>query len=133
MVALWKDAEKRIVDKDLYSKKAEEFARLIAEDQKVSKGGKLNKRSQIRKFYDEILRLDAVSKQRPEEWVNILPLVHMVIAKTAYAEGRELVSKNFSSMMSDTINRVETPADLHVFATFFEAVMGFYRLYSKNN
>jgi CRISPR-associated protein Csm2 len=132
MVALWKDKEKRIVDKNLYSKTAEEFALLLAQEQRNNNN--LNRRSQIRKFYDEIVKLNNLTRQRPkDEWKNILPLIHILIAKAAYAEGRKLVSENFRIMIKDCINEIDIPDDLEVFTSFFESLMGFYRLYAPKN
>ena len=71
----------------LFSDVAEKFA------DKIYKSGlqKKNKRTQIRKFYDEVIRLNSLAnnKTNPEEWDNILPYVNMLIAKAAYAEGRD--------------------------------------------
>ena len=39
--------------KNLFSEKAESLAKQIAEEHKQSKGNRANKRTQIRKFYDE--------------------------------------------------------------------------------
>ena len=129
-IDFWKDREQGIIDPMLFSKKAEEKA--IALSNEAS--GNLNKITQIRKFYDEVVRLDMVAKARDAkktegEWNNILPLVHMLVAKAAYANGRKLVSDQFLNFIKGSVNQVEKPDDLTVFANFFEAFMGFYRLY----
>lgn len=131
-LVLWKDSEKQILDPELFSKTAKELAKKLAEDHKKS-GEKENKRSQIRKFYDETVRLDMRTKSRPGEWVNIIPMVHMLTAKAAYALGRKLISKNFMSFIKESVNQIERPEDLNVFCNFFEAFMGFYRLHGPNN
>jgi CRISPR-associated protein Csm2 len=87
-----------------------------------------NKRTQIRKFYDEVVRLNAAAKANPEDWDTILPFINMLIAKAAYANGRnKLVTDEFVRMLKDCITQVQKPADLDVFASFFESFMGFYR------
>lgn len=133
---LWLDKEKGTVDPELYSSKAETLAKIIAGDNEKLR--KHNKRTQIRKFYDEVTRLNmaarmkTVNKDEPDtdsNWNDIVPLVHMIVAKAAYARGRDLVSDNFVEFMKDSIRQVEKPKDLNVFANFFEAFMGFYRLH----
>jgi CRISPR-associated protein Csm2 len=129
-IIFWKDKEKTKIDPKLFSEEAEKFAKEIAEDNKISKNGKSNKRTQIRKFYDEVIRLDMEAKTRPQEWDNILPMLNMLTARAAYSKGRdELISDNFLTFIRSSINNVSEPKDLSVFANFFEAFMGFYKLH----
>jgi len=132
-IKLWKDKEKKLVDPKLFSTEAEDLAKLLAADNANSRGKKANKRTQIRKFYDEILRLDSMAQAHAEEWGNILPYVHMMVAKTSYAFGRELVSNQFLNFMRASILQIEEKEDLSVFANFFEAFMGFYRQHGPSN
>lgn len=129
-IALWKDPEKKTVDPWLFSKTAEGLAKEMKEESESSRGA--NNRSQIRRFYDEVVRLATLAKARPNEWPNILPMVHMLTAKAAYAQGRKLISKGFMDFIRNSINQIERPEDLNVFSSFFEAFMGFYRLYGPN-
>ena len=130
-IILWKDSEKQTIDPKLFSKVAEDLALQIKEDTRTVRNS--NKRTQIRKFYDEVVRLSILGKTRPDEWDNILPLVHMLTAKAAYAQGRKLISPNFMGFIKDSIDQIERPEDLDVFSNFFEAFMGFYRLHGPNN
>ena len=129
---LWKDREKQLLDPELFSKTAEALAKQVAKDHEQSRK-KENKRTQIRKFYDETVRLDTLTKSRSEEWVSIIPIVHMLTAKTAYARGRKLISENFMNFIKVSVNQIERPVDLNVFCNFFEAFMGFYRLYGPKS
>ena len=127
-VNFYRDPDKRILRPDLFSKTAEDLAKKFSGDRRK------NRRSQIRKFYDEVLRLQSLAKSRPkEEWENIHPYVNMLIAKAAYAEGRELVSPDFSKFIKDGVNQVHEPQDLEVFTNLFEAFMGFFRKYQEAN
>jgi len=130
-IELWKDRKKRIIDPELFSVTAERLARTINHDREQK--GRLNKRTQLRKFYDEVVRLSSLAKARREEWENILPMVHMLTAKAAYAQGRELISSNFMKFIRGSVEQVNEPEDLDLFANFFEAFMGFYRLYGPSN
>jgi CRISPR-associated protein Csm2 len=124
-IKLWKDREKRLLDPELFSKKAESLAQKIGEeDSNKSK----NKRSQLRRFYDEIIRLNTMA-QANKDWNTILPLVHMIIAKTVYAKGRNLVTDSFVEMLKSGIEQIHDKEDLQVFANFLEAFMGFYQIY----
>jgi CRISPR-associated protein Csm2 len=131
-IQFWKDKSKKTVEVTLYSKTAESLSKKLADECEASRK-KQNKRTQIRKFYDEVVRLDSLAKTKVDEWENLLPLVHMMTAKAAYARGRELVSESFVEFIRGSVEQVEEPSDLRVFATFFEAFMGFYRLHCPAN
>ncbi|MCX7983016.1 MAG: type III-A CRISPR-associated protein Csm2 [Syntrophales bacterium] len=124
----YKDRKNKIVNVKLYSDEAEKWARRIHE----SGEQRSNKRSQIRKFYDEVVRYNEIVKKKPEEWPTIQPFVNMIIAKVVYARGRNnLVTDDFVKLIKGCIGQVEDPRDLDVFANFFEAFMGFYRQYEN--
>jgi len=127
---LWKDREKGLIDPLLFSETAEKFAREIGGEGK--KGRNLNKGTQLRRFFDEIVRLQSQAKNDAEKWSNLLPYIHMLVSKAAYAEGRKLVSSSFVNLIKSGINQIETPRDLNVFTNFFESFMGFYKLYGPN-
>ncbi|MFY9399246.1 MAG: type III-A CRISPR-associated protein Csm2 [Desulfomonilia bacterium] len=131
MVSFYKDRQKRIIDPLLFSREAEEMAKNIAEKGKDKGEQKKNKRSQIRKFYDEVLNLNMRAKSEP--WEMVHPLVNMLVAKTAYSFGREYVTEEFLDFIKDAVNQVSQREDLEVFADFFEAFMGFYRVYGDKH
>ena len=128
MISFYKDKEKRTLDPKLFSDIAMVWADKIHE----SGGRDSNKRSQLRKFFDEVIRLNSLAKNNPDDWDKILPFVNMVIARAAYAEGRRKVSKEFLELMKNCIGQVQNNKDLDVFANFFEAFMGFYSQHSRN-
>lgn len=131
-IELWKDRENKKIDPTLFSVKAEDLAKELAGDCEQSRK-KLNKRTQVRKFYDEVVRLNMEAKNNSADWDAILPLVNMIIAKAAYAKGRDLVSNNFLNFMRSSIEQVKEPQDLAVFANLFEAFYGFYKLHCPAN
>ncbi|MDX9745945.1 MAG: type III-A CRISPR-associated protein Csm2 [Syntrophales bacterium] len=134
-VEFYKDKGEGIINAKLFSNIAEQVAQKIAESgQTRTKDGNIrldrNKRTQIRKFYDEVVRLNGTVKSNPDDWDNVLPYINMLIAKAAYAKGRNrLVTDEFVNLLKGCIEQVETPRDLDVFANFFESFMGFYRQY----
>ena len=119
------------VSPNLFSDRAEELAKKLASDNKHQ--AKVNKRTQVRKFYDEVLRLENVSNSRPDQWEAILPQIHMLVAKAAYARGRELVSDEFLEFVKSSVQQIQSSGDLSLFSGFFEAMMGFYRLHGPKN
>ncbi|VEN73373.1 CRISPR type III-A/MTUBE-associated protein Csm2 [Candidatus Desulfarcum epimagneticum] len=132
-IQFWEDREKKLVHIKLLSEVADKFARKIAEDNKRNK--KMNKRTQIRKFYDEVSHLNMEARElEPDDpdydrrWNAILALVNMLVAKAAYARGRELISGHFLAFIKDSVLDIEEKDDLKVFGYFFEAFMGFYKL-----
>jgi CRISPR-associated protein Csm2 len=129
-IQFWKDRESRTILPGLFSDQAEGLAKDLASD--ANQGKDVNKRTQLRKFYDEVLRLNTEAKRAEGNWDDILPLVNMVVAKAAYAKGRNKVSEGFLGFIRDSVKQVRDPQDLDVFANFFEAFMGFYRLHGPN-
>lgn len=132
-ITLWQDSEKKIINPLLFSDIAEKFAQDIGGEGKDDRRRKLNKGTQLRRFYDEIVRLQSQAKslqeKDSEKWANLLPYIHMLVAKAAYAQGRELVSPSFVSLLKSGISQIETRRDLTIFANFFESFMGFYKLH----
>lgn len=124
---LWKDPQNYIPNPEAFSKVAEERAMEISKDGKDERGNpKRNKTSQLRKFYDELFKLNQRAKMPGINWDTILPHVHMLIAKVAYAKGRDLVTDSFVSMLKDLLSKVEHKEQLHVVTSFLEAFMAFY-------
>ncbi len=134
-IVFYKDKAKGIIDPKLFSDIAEQAADNIAKaGQTQTRDGKIrldhNKRTQIRKFYDEVVRLNSNVKNNPTDWDLILPYINMLIAKAAYANGRnKLVTADFVDLLKECVAQVQQPKDLDVFANFFESFMGFYRKY----
>lgn len=129
----WKDKNKKQIDPELFSTKAETYAAQIAHES----SDRTNNPTQIRKFYDEVLRFDSMLKGLPEEkqkeeFERLLPYIKMLNAKAAYALGRnELISKGFKDLINSAVKEVNTKDDFDAFAGFFEAFMGFYKFAYK--
>lgn len=141
-IEFWRDKEKGLVDHNLFSTVAEEQALTMeAAGRKMGKDGspqrnkkgeyiyEKNRSSQLRKFYDEVQRLNTMVQINSTKMEHILPMLHMLTAKAAYAEGRNLVSQSFREFIRDSVMQIHEPTDLRIFADFFEAFMGFYKLH----
>ncbi|MFN3480400.1 MAG: type III-A CRISPR-associated protein Csm2 [Thermodesulfovibrionales bacterium] len=121
----WKDKKNKLIKPDLFSTDAENLAKKVSEE-----GTKTcNKRSQIRKFYDEVLNFSIRVGKDPAEFEKMLPYLKMLNAKAAYAKGRGLISDSFKNFISNSLQQVNDKDDFEVFVGLFEAFMGYYRLY----
>ena len=122
----YSDEGTKKIDPRLFSEEADRLAK------ELCKNNNKNKRSQIRKFYDEVLehknRMDS-----EKSFSDFLPYFKMLNAKAAYAKARDLVDDNFAAFIKECIGQVKDKKDLEVFASLFEAVMGFARQYNKQN
>ncbi|ODS30929.1 MAG: CRISPR-associated protein [Candidatus Scalindua rubra] len=123
----WKNKEEKQLNPDLFSSNAEILAKKIYDEG----SNKINKPSQIRKFYNEVLRFDNMLKENPnpDEFYNILPYLKMLNAKVAYALGRNLVSNGFKDFISDSLKQIKDKEDFDAFAGLFEAFMGYYKYF----
>jgi len=129
-IRLWKDKPTEKLDPELFSKTAEKLAREIGEE-----GGRnKNKNSQVRRYFDEVVRLNTLAQEGDEERMKyqVLPQVHMLVAKVVYAKGRKLVTDSFVNMMKSGIEQIEDRKDLQVFTNFLESFMGYYKMHGPN-
>ncbi|HDD43809.1 MAG TPA: type III-A CRISPR-associated protein Csm2 [Candidatus Desulfofervidus auxilii] len=127
-IEFWRNKENKVINPDLFSEVANEWAREIKEEGKKDK----NKISQIRKFYDEVLNLSERIKYERRDFQFYLPYVRMLKAKAYYALGRKHITEKFVRFIEACINEIETKEDFEVYKEFFEAFMGFYRYYDEN-
>jgi len=123
-ITLWKDKANKKLEPTLFSVTAEQQAQTIG-----SEGNNINKSTQLRRYFDEVVRLNTQAKAKGADMDLILPQVHMLVAKVVYAQGRKLVSFSFVEMMKSGINQINDKDDLQVFANFFESFIGFYRMH----
>lgn len=124
-----------VIDIQLTNIKAELFdsvAKRTAETLGSNQKRDVNKSTQIRRFYDELLMWDAKAAQNPEKFGEYLPFIRMLNAKVAYAEGRGHIDANFTLLMTHCLQQVNDPKTLSVFKLFFEAMLGFYKLVGKD-
>jgi CRISPR-associated protein Csm2 len=127
-IKFWKDKSRKQLDPELFSSIAEGLAEKVFGE---GKSGKVNKPTQIRKFYDEVLRFDSMLKTDPAEFDNMLPYLKMLNAKAAYAMGRDLVSKGFKDFISSSLSQINDPDDFYAFSGLFEAFMGYYKFFAE--
>ncbi len=106
---------------DLLDKQAREAAKRVADDGK----NHANKPTQLRRFYDELVMWDEKTRQNPERFEDYKPLIRMLKARAAYAEGRRHTTRIFTRMLDQMIDSIDSPEALHTAKLFFEALMRF--------
>jgi CRISPR-associated protein Csm2 len=86
-----------------------------------------NKSSQLRRFYDEIIRWS--DKHRPgsakESFEKDLPFIRMICAQAAYAKTRGHIDANFVAFLQGGVRMITNAEELRTFRSLFEAVIGF--------
>lgn len=117
----------------LFADIAQDKARVIAE----AGGGKKNKSTQLRKFYDELvmwqekIALEQDKEKRAERYKEHAPFIKMLAAKVAYARGRDHVDACFEKLFTHVIRQIDSPDTLKHAKLFMEAFMGFYKAEEK--
>lgn len=125
-VQLWKDRNSGTIDPELFSTTAEALAKEVNQERIYSRD-KVNKPTQIRKFFDEVIRYKGLVQATPEDFAAHLPYIKMLNAKAAYAAGRDLIGPVFKGFLSDSLKQVQEQKDFELFCSFFEAFLGYYK------
>jgi len=126
-VQLWKDRGNRQIDPELFSKHADELAQRINRERTQ----RINNPTQIRKFFDEVIRFQGMLQSNPQQFDELLPYIKMLNAKAAYATGRDLIGTEFKGFLSESLRQVNDRQDFELFCSFFEAFLGFYKYYAE--
>ena len=117
----------------LFSDIAQDKARTIAE----AGAGKKNKSTQLRRFYDELVmwfervHFERTPDERKKKYEEVAPFIQMLVAKVAYAKGREHVDECFESLFAHVIRQISDADSLRHAKLFMEAFMGFYKAQEK--
>ncbi len=120
---------------EIYAGIPEEKAKFIAE----YSSKEANKPTQLRRFYDELclwhekVNLGGTQADKKQRYEELAPLIKMLKAKVAYAEGRKHVDKNFNKLFSHCIGEIKDAKTLAQCKLFFEAFMGFYKAARPSN
>lgn len=85
----------------------------------------LNKSTQIRRFYDELVGWQERIGDDENKFKEQEAFIKMLNAKVAYAKGRKLVDDTFEAWFRDCIKATTSAVALKHFRLHFEAVIGF--------
>ncbi len=119
------------IDENLYAGIAEGKAKFLAENS----GREVNKRTQLRRFYDELVLWNekvngrGTADERERRYKELAPLIKMLNAKVVYAEGRKHVDENFVALFRQLVAEIKNSRTLEQAKLFMEAFMGFYKAY----
>ncbi|OBX09342.1 type III-A CRISPR-associated protein Csm2 [Gallibacterium genomosp. 3] len=100
--------------------------------QKIKSSKEANKTTQLRKFYDELSMWNERVQQAPnkaEKYQELEPFIKMLKAKVAYAKGRKHINDDFRNVFDEIINQINNVETLRDAKLFFEAVIGYCKLY----
>lgn len=98
----------------------------------VAGGGRdVNKSSQLRRFYDELVMWQEKVGASDERFAELQPYIFMLKAKVAYAKGRGHVDANFEALLRRVIDQCASAATLRQGKLFLEAFMAFYKVHNK--
>lgn len=105
---------------ELFNGEAEAVAKRL--DQAA---GHLNKTTQIRRFYDELVGWQERIDGDDAKFKQYEAFIKMLNAKVAYAKGRKLVDDQFEAWFRECIKSTTSAKALDHFRLHFEAVLGF--------
>jgi CRISPR-associated protein Csm2 len=109
------------IEPNLYSDIAEDAAKIVAH-QAANKD--LNRPSQLRRFYDELIMLQEKVGSDPQKFREQQPFIQMLKAKVAYARGRQKVDDNFTSLLRQVVDQAKDANAFRQARLFMEAFMG---------
>ena len=112
-------------DPDLYDTQAEKFAHAFDDEAKKAGQSEQNKTTQLRRFYDELVRWQECVNGDDEKFRQYEAFIRMLNAKVANAKGRKLVGEEFAKWFRDCIRETTNARALNHFRLHFEAVLGF--------
>ncbi len=97
-----------------------------------SGGENVNKSTQLRKFYDELVMWHdkiTTSSDSDKSYKDNEIYIKMLKAKVAYAEARKLVNEKFTEIFNGVIDQIKDVKTLKMAKLFMEAVMGYCKYY----
>lgn len=118
-------------NKEIYSDTANKVATLI-----LPKGNK-NNSTQLRKFYDEIVKWNNRIQHKPSEkdrnmeFDICLADIKKLKSQAAYAFSRELIDDNYLTLFNHCIDSITSSKNLREVKSFMEATMGYYKYHEK--
>jgi len=120
----WEDPQKTIINKKLFSEEAKKIADILNLSKKDDKNK--NKPTQIRKFYDEILKYKTLIKDE-NDFKKYHAYINMLIPKAAYSKGRNLVTQEFTEFIKYSLSLINDYKDFIVFVNLFESIIAYYK------
>lgn len=106
---------------------------MIYAEQIIKNRGSRDNYTQIRKYYDELVRIQQQSLGSDEgTFKKLLPIIYIVAAKASYAVSKKTLTQSFGNFIEKNVKSINTKEDLDNFIMLFEAVLGYLKFYEKN-
>ena len=127
------DVQLKNIPATLFSDIAQDKARTIA----AARVGNKNNSTQLRRFYDELVmwyervQFERTPAERSAKYEEVAPFIQMLVAKAAYARGRDHVDECFETLFAHLIRQISDADSLRHAKLFMEAFMGFYKAQEK--
>lgn len=127
------DVQLQNIPATLFSDIAQDKARTVHE----AGDNKKNKSTQLRRFYDELVmwyervQFERTPAERAAKYQEVAPFIQMLVAKVAYARGREHVDECFETLFAHLVRQISDADSLRNAKLFMEAFMGFYKAQEK--
>ncbi len=117
----YNDPEKEKLKPEYIVKYPKEIVRGFEKEGK----GNGNKRSQIRKYYEYLLRIEKKMINSDNDFSIVEADLQDLISKATYAKGRGVVTKIFEQFIERNVEAVKDEKDLRAFKKHFESVIAF--------
>lgn len=101
-------------------------------NKKEQKNKNLDKYTQLRKFYDELLKIQIKMENNKDIDIKIfLTSIYMIASKAAYALARGKLSEKFSSFIELNVKNIMTKEDIDKFIMYYEAILGYVKYFDS--
>lgn len=109
-------------------------AEQVAKEIIKSKNGKnVNSYTQLRRYYDELLRIQMMTSVKTNEFDKYLPTIYILGSKIAYANARRTLSDDIANFLEQNIKEIKNKADFDNFIMYYEAILGYMKYYENKN
>lgn len=119
------DGEK-VLQKEYIVKYPKEIVNLLmVRDEKGRLKADINKRSQIRKFYEFALSVQSLLQRKGNNFEAVEAELNRLIAFANYAKSRGTVSDLFVEFIQKNVSSIESSSDMTAFIKHFEAIVAY--------
>jgi len=101
-----------------------EIAKLLSDEKNKNNKNK-NKRSQIRKFYEYVLRIQDLLKRKKTGFSVVEAELARLVPYVKYAESRSTVTELFRMFVEENVKHIHDEKDLTAFVKHFEAIVAY--------
>lgn len=127
MQGYYKDSEKKKLDPGFIVK----YAKDIAWNLDAEGGSNMNKRTQIRKYYDYLLRVSKKLEHYGMDYSYVAADVFELLPKAQYAVSRKVAGVLFAKFIDKNVTAIQDAEDFKAFQKHFEAIVAYMKKDTK--